>query len=93
MSRPSVSSTVGKRADVRGKRARKIRRAVEAARDKGLSRLAVHLVERGTIAMLSGESAEHWCQRQLHKQYDEEGRKRIEGVIQDIRDANMWPWS
>lgn len=71
---------------------RKVQYAVEKAEKKGLSRLAIHMVERAAIAKREGESGDHWRERQLHKQYDEGGRKRVQGVIGEIQDAGLWPW-
>ena len=92
MSQRNVGSATSKHDKVTSRRRGRIQRAVEVAGDRGLSRLAIHLVERATIARLKGESSKHWTERQLHKQYDEESRERVRNVMQEIHDANLWPW-
>jgi hypothetical protein len=84
------SSPYGRKVD--GKKKRKIQKVLKRAGDKGLSRLAIHMVERANLAKMKGENGEHWMERQYHKQYDEEGRERVQGVIQEIRQAGLWPW-
>jgi hypothetical protein len=44
------------------------------------------------VAKAKGEDGEHWTERQFHKQYDEDGRERVQGVINEIHKAGLWPW-
>jgi 1,2-phenylacetyl-CoA epoxidase PaaB subunit len=70
----------------------KIRKAINRAAEKGLSRFAIYMVERATIAFLTGESGEHWTKRQFHKQYSKKSRERVQSVLDEIHEAGLWPW-